>query len=133
MLVSLQNVNTNIIQYIAIAGSVLFIVLIIELIRMKRIKEEYSLLWLFFGCVFLFISIWKHSLEYIARIIGIAYAPAALFLILIIALLSILIHYSLVISRLTDSVKKLTQTMGLLEMELYEFRKKTSSGKNKKQ
>ncbi len=131
MLVSLKDVNLNIIQYIAISGSVLFIILIIELIRKKRIKEEYSLLWLFFGFVFLFISIWKNSLDYIARILGIAYAPAALFLILIIAIMSILIHYSLVISRLADNVKKLTQTLGLLEMELNEYKKKNPDKKLK--
>jgi len=104
-MVILKNIDTNIIQYISILGSVVFIGLILMLIRNKRIKEEFSILWLFFGLVFLFLSIWRGSLEIIARILGIAYAPAAIFLILIIAIISILIHLSLITSRLTDQAK----------------------------
>lgn len=127
-----ENINT--IQIIAICGSILFIVFIVELIRKKKIREEYSLLWLFFGVIFLIISIWTESLWYIADLLGISYAPAAIFLLLIIAIISILIHYSLVISRLTENHKNLTQTIGLLEMELKKLRKeiRKSSQKNNK-
>ena len=121
----LKNIDTNIIQYVSILGSVVFIGLIVILIRNKRIKEEFSILWLFFGLVFLFLSIWRGSLEIIAGILGIAYAPAAIFLILIIAIISILIHLSLIISRLTDQAKVMIQELGLLKMEMDTMKKKT--------
>lgn len=121
----LENIDTSIIQYISILGSVVFIGLILMLIRSKRIKEEFAILWLFFGIVFLFLSIWRGSLEIIARILGIAYAPAAIFLILIIAIISILIHLSLITSRLTDQAKIITQELGLLKMEMDTMKKKT--------
>lgn len=124
-MVMLKNIDTNIIQYVSILGSVVFIGLIVILIRNKRIKEEFSILWLFFGLVFLFLSIWRGSLEIIAGILGIAYAPAAIFLILIIAIISILIHLSLIISRLTDQAKVMTQELGLLKMEMDTMKKKT--------
>ena len=120
-----KNIDTNIIQYISILGSVVFIGLIVMLIRNKKIKEEFSILWLFFGLVFLFLSIWRGSLEIIAQILGIAYAPAAIFLILIIAIISILIHLSLIISRLTDQAKVMIQELGLLKMEMDTMKKKT--------
>jgi len=123
-MVMLENIDTNIIQYISILGSVVFIGLIIMLIRNKRIKEEFAILWLFFGIVFLFLSIWRGSLEIIAGILGIAYAPAAIFLILIIAIISILIHLSLITSRLTDQAKVMTQELGLLKMEMDTMKKK---------
>jgi len=124
-MVMLKNIDTNIIQYVSILGSVVFIGLIVILIRNKRIKEEFSILWLFFGLVFLFLSIWRGSLEIIAGILGIAYAPAAIFLILIIAIISILIHLSLIISRLTDQAKVMIQELGLLKMEMDTMKKKT--------
>ena len=124
-MVMLKNIDTNIIQYVSILGSVVFIGLIVILIRNKRIKEEFSILWLFFGLVFLFLSIWRGSLEIIAGILGIAYAPAAIFLILIIAIISILIHLSLITSRLTDKAKVMTQELGLLKMEMDTMKKKT--------
>jgi len=124
-MVMFKNIDTNIIQYISILGSVVFIGLIVMLIRNKKIKEEFSILWLFFGLVFLFLSIWRGSLEIIAQILGIAYAPAAIFLILIIAIISILIHLSLIISRLTDQAKVMIQELGLLKMEMDTMKKKT--------
>ena len=114
----LTNFNEATIQYISIAGSIIFIVLMILLIRNRKIKEEFSILWLFFGIVFLALSVWRGSLEIIAGFLGIAYAPAAIFLILIIAIISILIHLSVIISKITDQHKIMIQEIGLLKMDL---------------
>ena len=113
----LTNFDASTIQYISILGSIIFIILMILLIRNRKIKEEFSILWLFFGIVFFVLSVWRGSLELIARILGIAYAPAAIFLILIIAIISILIHLSVIISKITDQNKILIQEVGLLKME----------------
>jgi hypothetical protein len=86
------------------------------LIHQKKIRETYSLLWLFFGGVFMVISLWRGSLELIAGMLGIAYAPAALFLILFLGVISILIHYSIVISKQSEAIVKLVQEVGLLKM-----------------
>ncbi|MDD5724474.1 MAG: DUF2304 domain-containing protein [Syntrophales bacterium] len=112
-----EGVNIHIIQYVAIIGSVVFIAAVLFLISRKKLKEEFSLLWLFFGFVFLFLSVWRKSLDIIASFLGIAYAPAAIFLILIIAIISILIHFSIAMSGLTERVKTLVQEVGLLKME----------------
>jgi len=112
-----EDVNIHIIQYVAILGSVVFIASVLFLISRRKLKEEFSLLWLFFGFVFLFLSIWRKSLDSIASFLGIAYAPAAIFLILIIAIISILIHFSIAMSGLTERVKTLVQEIGLLKVE----------------
>jgi hypothetical protein len=122
-----KHVNPEIIQYVAIMGSLILIVSILLLIRNKKIKEKYSLLWLFFGIIFLLLSIWRDSLEIIARMLGIAYAPAALFLVLIIAIISILIHFSVIITRLEDYVTNLVQEIGLLKMEIEDMKKGSGS------
>ena len=128
----IEDVNIRIVQYAAIIGSIIFVAFILELIRRKRIKEEYCLLWLFFGIIFFFLSIWRDSLEFIALTLGIAYAPAALFLILIIAIISILIHFSVVLSRLTENVKNSVQEIGLLKMEFDEMKKGSKANTSKK-
>lgn len=122
-----DGINTNIIKYVSIFGSILFIVSIIMLIRGKKLKEEYSLLWLFFGFIFLALSIWRPMVDHISRFLGIAYSPAALFLILIIAILSILIHFSVVLSKMTETTKNLVQEIGLLKLELEKKKKTTDS------
>ncbi|MCD4679086.1 MAG: DUF2304 domain-containing protein [Bacteroidales bacterium] len=113
------------IQYIAITGSILLLFFVLHLIRKKSLKEEYSLLWLFFCFVFLFFSIWRDGLDYFAQLIGIAYAPAALFFIFLLAILMILIEFSIIISKLSDKSKNLAQEIGILKMEIEKLKKQT--------
>lgn len=99
---------------------------IIRLIKNRKLKEEYSLLWLFFGFIFLSLSIWRDGLEVISKVIGIYYAPATLFLILIMAIFLILLHYSVVISRLAENNRRLVQEVGILSFQLQEMRRSHS-------
>lgn len=115
---SFSNVNIFRMQIIAIAGSVILFLFILNLIRRKRIKEEYSLLWVFFGIVFIVLSLWRQGLDYIAMAIGVAYPPTAILLIFLMAMFMILIQFSIIISRLSDANKTLCQEIGLMKMEL---------------
>lgn len=117
----LQNVHSGRIQIFAIVGSILFLVFIIELIRKRKIKEEYGLLWIVFGVIFIVIAIWNKGLEVISRLLGIFYAPAAFLLILIVAIFLILIQYSIIISSLNEKNKMLVQELGILKMQFKEM------------
>ncbi len=112
------------IQYIAIIASFLLLFFVLYLIRKRSIKEEYSLLWLFFCVVFIVFSIWRDGLDQLARLIGVAYAPAALFFIFLLAILMILIEFSIIISKLSDKIKNLAQEIGILKMEIEKLKKK---------
>lgn len=116
--------NVAITQYVAIIASVVLFIYIIYLVRKKRIKEEYSLLWIFSTVVFLFFSIWREGLEYFASLIGIAYPPAALFILLLLAIFLILIEFSRIISLLTDHNIALTQEIAILKMEMEKLKEK---------
>jgi hypothetical protein len=105
-------------QVIAIAVSISLFLFILYLVRKKKIKEEYSLLWLFSSLVFIVFSIWRNGLEYFAGLMGIAYPPAALFLILLLAIFLILIEFSINISKLSEKNKVLAQELALLQNEL---------------
>ncbi|HNQ83885.1 MAG TPA: DUF2304 domain-containing protein [Bacteroidales bacterium] len=111
-----KNIQTT--QVIAILVSVGLFLFILYLVRKKKIKEEYSLLWLFSSVVFIVFSIWREGLEYFAGLMGIAYPPAALFLILLLAIFLILIEFSINISKLSEKNKVLAQEMALLQNEL---------------
>jgi hypothetical protein len=105
------------IQIISIIGSLLFLITIIELIRRKLLKEAYAIIWLIFGCLFLFFSLWRKALDYIAQAIDIVYPPAMLFLLLIVAITLVLIQFSVVISKQSDQIKKLTQELAILKRD----------------
>ena len=113
------------IQIIALAGSILFMAGVVELIRRKKIKEAYALLWLIFGGIFMLFSFWKNGLDYFAGIVGIYYPPALLFLILIVAIILILVNYSIVISSQNDKIRILTQELALMKKEMEKLEKST--------
>ena len=112
------------IQAFALGASILLFVFLLYLIRKKKMKEEFSLLWLFFGIVFIVFSAWRSGLDFVAGIVGIAYPPAAMFLLFILAFFFILIEFSTIISRLSDRNKNLTQEIGLLKMEINDILKR---------
>jgi hypothetical protein len=114
----------NRIQILAIIGSISLLIFIIILIRQHRLKEEYSLLWLFFTIFFIIFSVWRNGLEWISDLMGIAYPPAALFLILIMALFVIMIEFSLIISKQAERIKSIGQNIGLMKQEISELREK---------
>lgn len=121
---------SNRIQIIAIIGSIILIFFILLLIRKRRLKEEYSILWLFFGFVFLILSAWKGSIDYIAKLMGVAYSPAALLLILLIAILVIMIEFSLILSQLADLNKNLAQDVGMMKEEIEKLNAKLKEQTN---
>jgi hypothetical protein len=116
--ISSLGISVKTTQYIAIIVSISLFLFILFLVRNKKIKEEYSLLWLFSSIVFITFSIWREGLEVFAKLMGIAYPPAALFLILLLAIFLILIEFSITISKLTETSKILTQELALLKHEL---------------
>lgn len=118
----LQFISHNKIQFVSIAGSIIFLLFIIELIRKRKISEAYSILWLFMGVAFLALSIWRYGLELFSSWIGIAYPPAALLLVMIMSVILILVQVSIIISKHTEKIKTLTQNLALAKIELEKLR-----------
>jgi hypothetical protein len=107
----------------AALASVLLLLVVFELIRSRRLRERYALLWLLTGVVLLVLSIWRGGLNTIAGWFGISgYPPAILFAVGILFILLVLLHYSTVISRLSDQSTILAQRLALLEERFREER-----------
>ena len=107
----------------AAIASLLLLLVVFELIRSRRLRERYALLWLLTGVVLLVLSIWRGGLNTIAGWFGISgYPPAILFAVAILFILLVLLHYSTVISRLSDESMILAQRLALLEERLREER-----------
>lgn len=112
------------IQIFSLIGSILFMLLILWHVRQKKLKEAYSLLWLGIGVMLLFFSLWMNSLRIISSFIGIQYAPATLFLLLLGGVMLILFQYSLLLSRNQEKISRLAQEIALLKNELEKLKRK---------
>lgn len=106
------------IQLLAIAGSGALLLLVLELVRRRRLLERYALLWLFSAVVLLVLAVWRGLLEEVAEALGIAYAPNALFFLAFSAILVLLLHFSVAVSRLADQSKILAQRLALADERL---------------
>lgn len=105
----------------ASVASVLLLLVIFELIRTRRLRERYAILWLATGLVLLVLSAWRDGLNTIARFVGVTgYPPAVLFAVGLLFVILVLLHYSTEISRLADQSTTLAQRVALLETRLDE-------------
>jgi hypothetical protein len=103
------------IQLVAIAATAGLFVIVFELVRRRRLMERYALLWLLSGLVLLGLAVWRNVLEIVAKAIGVFYPPSALFIVAFGFVLLLLLHFSVVVSRLSDQNKLLSQRLALLE------------------
>ncbi len=101
----------------AILTSLATLVFIVELVRRRRLKEEYSWLWIVTAAGMLLLSSWYGLIELVTRAIGSKTVTTTLFLFGLLFLLVISVHFSTMISRLTQQVRRLTQEIAILSAE----------------
>ena len=106
--------------FVAALAVVVVLSAIIELIRRHRLQERYALLWIATGTVMLVLAVWRDALHTFADFVGVAYPPSALFMVAGLFVLVVLLHFSMVLSKLSDQNKTLAQRIALLEERLRE-------------
>ncbi|MBP7506737.1 MAG: DUF2304 domain-containing protein [Prolixibacteraceae bacterium] len=106
------------IQVISVAASLLIFVVVINLVRKRKLKTEYSLIWLSVSLVFVVLSIWRRGIDWLASVFGIAYAPSVLFIILLVGIILLLIEFSIIISKQAEKIKVLAQELALFKQEI---------------
>lgn len=111
----------------AALSSLVIFAIVIELIRTGRLRERYALLWLGTATVILVFGLWRDGLNQLADVLGIAYPPNALFVLAMAFVLLLLLHYSTVISRLSDRTTTLTQRIAILEQRIRELEGEAST------
>lgn len=108
----------------AVGASLIALLVILELVRQRRLREEYSLLWLGTAVVMLVIGVWRDLLHGLAGAVGIVYPPNLLFLLAALFLLFIQLYFSTVITKLTQENKEIAQQVALLRYEVESLRGK---------
>ncbi|KPJ61759.1 MAG: hypothetical protein AMJ42_01005 [Deltaproteobacteria bacterium DG_8] len=117
----------------AIIISLSLLLFIVELVRRKKLREEYSWLWLLTGTIILILALWYDLLQWITHLIGARLPTSTLFFLGLVFLILIAIQFSIKVSELNNQVKNLTQENGLLKNRIEEIEEeKTSTDRNEK-
>jgi hypothetical protein len=113
---------TDRVQVLALAGSVLLLLLILELVRRRRLAEEYSALWIISAIALIGISLRRDVLDFAARWLGIYYPPAVLVLVLVAIISVASLSFSVILSRQQRQIDRLIEENAIMAAELRDLR-----------
>jgi hypothetical protein len=105
-------------QLVSILFAVVVFLLVFEMVRRRYLRERYAILWLGAALALLVLAAWRELLDAISHAVGIATPSNAFFVIAFAFLLLLLLHFSAVVSRLSDETRVLAQRLALLEQRL---------------
>ena len=92
-------------------------VVTVELIRRRKLREEYAMLWILASIALLVFAVFPRLLFLISELIGVYYITTLV--IIMFAFLSlVMIHLGVSASRSADDARKLAQRLALLEQKL---------------
>ena len=106
--------------------AIIFFLFTIESIRKRHLREEYAILWLSMSLAIAVLSLWPGLVALLSQLTGLYYLSAVVAIIFIF-LISVLMHYSIVISRIKETNKELVQKYALLELRLKELERNRKS------
>jgi len=101
------------IQLVSIFFSLFILAFIFSLVKRRRIREEYSLLWFVMSFFLLYLSLDRFAIDRLGNLLGIAYPPSVLTLMTTGFTFLVLIHLTVVASQLFEQNKELIQELGL--------------------
>ena len=105
-------------QFIALIICLLYFLVIGYCLKKSYFKLRYALVWLLSGVAMLLLSIRPQLLKNISDLLGI-YSPVnALFVVMFVCIIMVLILQTIIVSRQSEKIKRLTQTLALIEKRL---------------
>lgn len=110
-----MTVSQKIFALLVSVGVFLFI---IDMIRRKKLREEYAMLWLMTSVLMLVLVLRYSWLVWLTDFIGARLVTSTLFIGAIIFLLLVAVQFSIKLSKLTDQLKNLSQENALLREEV---------------
>jgi len=113
---------TDRVQVVALASSVLLLLLVLELVRRRRLSEEYSAIWIVLALVLIGISLRRDVLDVAARWLGVYYPPAVLVLMLVAVISVASLSFSVILSRQKRQIDLLIEENAIMGAELRELR-----------
>jgi len=115
-------------RFFVVGLSVLALVFVINLVRTRKLKEEYAILWLTTGFALVLVSILVDLVDAVSYALGIEYPPAFIYLIALLCITFILFQFSVAISRFSEQIKVLTQEIALLRHRIQELEQERNAG-----
>ena len=115
-------------QIVALTVSVVLLASVLELVRRRKLIEEYSFLWIVYALIILALSIRREILHIVARWLGVFYPPIVLVMLLIVMFFAASLCHAVIVSRQRKQIERLTEETAILTAELRDLRAERSAG-----
>jgi hypothetical protein len=109
--------STNL-KIFALFVSIMFLTLIIELVRRRKLREDYSAIYLFIGLAILVLVLRFDLLVRLTKFLDAALPASILFLFGLLFLLLMSLQYAVKLSKLSNDVKNLAQKIALMDAKI---------------
>ena len=106
------------VHLVAIVGGFATLLVMVELLRRRQLREKYAVLWLAVGIGVAVLGVFPGLLDWTADRLGIFDPPNLLLFVAVLVLLLVEVHLSWEVSRLEDETRSLAEELGLLRMRL---------------
>jgi hypothetical protein len=91
-------------------------VMILEMVRRRKLEEEYSFLWLIIGLGIVVLVLWQNFLEWLTHLIGAVAPTTTIFIFGLVIMVMINLHFSVKITKLSRQVKELAQEIAIFKI-----------------
>ena len=109
-------------QIVALAVSAVLLLTVFELVRRRKLTEEYSFLWILSSFVLLALSARREILHTVAGWLGVS-DPLMVLLMLLVAMVVVAsLCFSVIVSRQRQQIERLIEETAILSAELRELR-----------
>jgi hypothetical protein len=105
------------VRIVAVIVTAVMLGVVLELVRRRRLIERYALLWMVVALVLLVLAVWNQLLAHVSHAIGIEVPANALFIAGLAVAFLMLLHFSVITSRLSEETKILAQEIARLDAE----------------
>ena len=113
-----MNLNLRLFLVICI---LVYLGIIINLLRKKKLNLKYTLIWLLSGIIMLVVSIFPQIINFLSSVIGIVDVTNAVFILEGMFVLVILLSLTSIVSHFNDRNRELIQKVALLEKRVREL------------
>lgn len=108
-------------QLVILLAVLVYYLVLFYMLKKKRLNLKYTLLWIFSGALMLLIAVFPQLLAWFAGMIGIQTPTNALFAVILFCLIMLLISLTSIASKQSEQIKRLTQSVALLEKRVREL------------
>lgn len=102
-------------QIVAVVGAIVLFGVVLKLIYDRRLREDYGALWFAVSLGVLILALWQEGLRYLALLLQAQTLTVPIFLLGILFLTMVAIHFSVRMSEMSHQLQKIAQRLALLE------------------